>query len=1705
MINQSLKTLDNVCLAVTGEAPGDGDCLFHSLAALQWPTRQRGPKAAAAMRAVLCDQIEINSGEFEAFFPKGGFEQHVNVMRQQGTWGGDVELTAFIKHFQRDVIVAQVAADGRLTRIVSYSDTGPLATAADKDHPFVLPVEHRERAVYLRHKAYEKEQEPIHFDPLSVISDTTFGSPSASNGASMAAVSPDSTSPPRKFQRRWEEQEPAIETVFSEMGFSEVSDECDDAAFGRSGSVYTESEENKGIDYTSGWSPIATLDWKDWNDQIRDVPQQRTFQNAAHYQFLLTRWCIMEELVEDDIYAARNAALLENFCGAVKFKFLPLDKHADIVSDRVKNATREFLLTWSEGLLGNGTKKVLEKSTAFEWLCDSGFAARHLFAPARFGDASRLEDSIVKELALAGRFGNVRIRDKADSETIVVLPPNVPLVPLDTNVEMVHAQPDDFLSSCEKANAAILKLKAEVTNGDLQRACLCFLELNEAHVGALATFTCILETILVERSDALASYPLFVVRELFLRDVTGVVSAQFIVAQDIHAKAQCWPSFKKALRELLPDGIPGLQIVMTRPPLCLGELDSDSSDEEDEESSCGENEDVGEESNFAQALDKAGFVLSPTGRGPFPAENAPYDKSRRYKRALLLQDGPLLFPHRDAGVRVDNADLTIAVPTRALGLHSGIDTITALNKIMTGVPKRTGALIPAFGFMLAEVNAVPFMDPLAILTAERRRVYVTGLGQRDGRRYVVNHERVILQTAVSMVGALGMNHFTHCLLFRSDLEFFDSQEGEVRIDPMERDFASPTDRIQCAIIMNHLQSETPDHELHALLVGGSSTLYSGRGDAVPTFARLIKTWKAELLEFVGQFHLKSRSRALEFVFKPGEPESFGVRYLEAMLATVPVPEILTSKHLVQHMDVYRRQNIDANSGAYLSKGLLNDGSMFTVYKLHQRAEVLKHERLVLEGAYDFINEFAKHMDAEPVVTLMAGELSNLVRSLRLEDSVPRCTQMAGTNDKPVLHVRIAVMRCSSVAVYNMKEGGRQVPMASQLVALHAPSAITPMTAPPISSQSQPSSAPYDGFLYAIMSRGDFEVDELFEGGVDSVETATDSRPTTAWVVAGSDPRGTVIASFSVGEDKRSGGEVFRETLECAVMECAKSAATRRFKNFNPERMDVFSEYDVRVMCVYSRPSRLQHEQINAMRDNQHVVAVSCPAFSQLHSYYPNAFYTANETGNETGAEWFGIRVSDDAGFHILETIVMATSVSQLEQILSARPENAPALRRKLCKHVLDFVDRHYDSEEDANLADTQRAQIPPPQIPPPRQVIAVVRSSVATSGDVAKGQYSDSIQSQMTTIQDFVKDIQRDARVQPESKFGPLFIASGYKRYDPYDRMFLAKAGASVHELEINSQGERVGYPRSPADVQCWLVDGTCVFAHLSRWVSLQGYMEHLINRFEQHGTSIYSVDIFKYVKDGALPEDFLIATGELNLRNGRLLHFLKFASTGSMMFAYEQRWAHVYNFSYQGIFEKIKEKLSRTRVLHDPSDDRLEGVIVRAAVRFPSLLKLENKNSAREGATSEIPQFGLLTYTGPAAAALREVEALDAGTVRVQSTPSVKSPEARQQLADTVFEPLATEIAQKIKESKGSNKQLRKVAAGSLVLTEHTTWLVDVYEFVTEKMITDTGLDNEENEIARVQLAKEMARAILPQKCKYHSKGKTLFEMVEAEIKRRA
>ena len=74
--------------------------------------------------------------------------------------------------------------------------------------------------------------------------------------------------------------------------------------------------------------------------------------------------------------------------------------------------------------------------------------------------------------------------------------------------------------------------------------------------------------------------------------------------------------------------------------------------------------------------------------------------------------------------------------------------------------------------------------------------------------------------------------------------------------------------------------------------------------------------------------------------------------------------------------------------------------------------------------------------------------------------------------------------------------------------------------------------------------------------------------------------------------------------------------------------------------------------------------------------------------------------------------------------------------------------------------------------------------------------------------------------------------------------------------------------------------------------------MEHLINRFEQLGTSIYSVDIYNYVKGGALPEDFLIATGELNLRNGRLLHFLKFASTGSMMFAYEQRWVHVYTLS---------------------------------------------------------------------------------------------------------------------------------------------------------------------------------------------------------------
>lgn len=100
---------------------GDGNCLFRALSDQLYGY----PHQHAVLRETVCDYLAAKSEKFAAFIDvEKPFEEYVRTMRQSGTYGGHLELSAFAQLQQKEIKIVQPG----LVYIVSGDDESPQAT-----------------------------------------------------------------------------------------------------------------------------------------------------------------------------------------------------------------------------------------------------------------------------------------------------------------------------------------------------------------------------------------------------------------------------------------------------------------------------------------------------------------------------------------------------------------------------------------------------------------------------------------------------------------------------------------------------------------------------------------------------------------------------------------------------------------------------------------------------------------------------------------------------------------------------------------------------------------------------------------------------------------------------------------------------------------------------------------------------------------------------------------------------------------------------------------------------------------------------------------------------------------------------------------------------------------------------------------------------------------------------------------------------------------------------------------------------------------------------------------------------------------------------------------------------------------------------------------------------------------------------------------
>ncbi|GAA5904374.1 hypothetical protein JCM8208_004176 [Rhodotorula glutinis] len=110
---------------------GDGNCLFRALSDQLYGS----PSMHQAIRQEICDYLAGHPDKYRLFVDedsvKGGFDGHVREMRQNGTYGTNIELSAFVARYRRPVKVYQP----NLVYVLPVEDKGPSATASSSSPP----------------------------------------------------------------------------------------------------------------------------------------------------------------------------------------------------------------------------------------------------------------------------------------------------------------------------------------------------------------------------------------------------------------------------------------------------------------------------------------------------------------------------------------------------------------------------------------------------------------------------------------------------------------------------------------------------------------------------------------------------------------------------------------------------------------------------------------------------------------------------------------------------------------------------------------------------------------------------------------------------------------------------------------------------------------------------------------------------------------------------------------------------------------------------------------------------------------------------------------------------------------------------------------------------------------------------------------------------------------------------------------------------------------------------------------------------------------------------------------------------------------------------------------------------------------------------------------------------------------------------------
>lgn len=100
---------------------GDGNCLFRALSDQLYGY----PHQHSILREQVCDYLATKADRYAAFIDvEKPFEEYVRVMRQSGTYGGHLELSAFAQYQQKEIKIVQPG----LVYIVSGDDESPQAT-----------------------------------------------------------------------------------------------------------------------------------------------------------------------------------------------------------------------------------------------------------------------------------------------------------------------------------------------------------------------------------------------------------------------------------------------------------------------------------------------------------------------------------------------------------------------------------------------------------------------------------------------------------------------------------------------------------------------------------------------------------------------------------------------------------------------------------------------------------------------------------------------------------------------------------------------------------------------------------------------------------------------------------------------------------------------------------------------------------------------------------------------------------------------------------------------------------------------------------------------------------------------------------------------------------------------------------------------------------------------------------------------------------------------------------------------------------------------------------------------------------------------------------------------------------------------------------------------------------------------------------------